>query len=91
VGDAPHADCLEALTAGVLGVSPPTRLLGYVRNVVPSPGPGYPWPVPEAHFTVWHCPMPPDSEVAGTWLDLREAEAELGERHWWPLVGALPL
>jgi hypothetical protein len=90
VGDESHTDCLEALRVGVLGVTPPTKLIGYVRNVVPSPGPGYPWPVPRAHFAVWHCPMPPDSEVAGTWLDLREAEAELGERHWWPLVDALP-
>ena len=89
VGEESLADCLESLTLGALGRLRPTTLLGYVRNLVPAPQPGYPWPVPHAHFAVWHCRLPRAREVEGTWLDLREAEAELGERHWWPLVDAL--
>lgn len=89
VGEESLTDCLEGLTLGALGVLRPTTLLGYVRNVVPSPETGYPWPVPHAHFVVWHCVLPPADRVEGTWLDLGDAEGELGKRHWWPLVDAL--
>lgn len=62
------------------------RLLGYVRNDVPGAPDGYPWPTPHAHFVVWHCRLPADRDAAGAWLDTVRAEAELRERHWWPLA-----
>lgn len=67
----------------------PTTLLGYVRNVVTAPDSTYEWPTPEAHFVVWHCPVPQEHPVGGTWLGWAGAEAELGQRHWWPLAAHL--
>ena len=62
------------------------RFLGYVRNEVTGSPEDYRWPTPHAHFVVWHCPVPSQRDARGTWLDAVEAEAELRERHWWPLA-----
>lgn len=62
------------------------RLLGYVCNVVPRAPKDYPWPTPTAYFAVWHCPLPAHRDAQGMWLDLSKAEAELGQRHWWPMA-----
>jgi hypothetical protein len=82
---------VDRLHRVVLGAPVPqsTRLLGYVRNTVPEPGGGYPWPAPLAAFAVWtdevaHSVRP----LAGTWLASDRLETELGERHWWPLLDA---
>lgn len=64
-----------------------TTLVGYVRNTVPAPRPGYPWPAPRACFAVFHRVV--DAGVAfggGHWLGLDEAADHLAERHWWPLL-----
>lgn len=69
-----------------------SRLLGYVRNNVPGAPKDYPWPSPHAYFAVWHSLLPAHRDAPGLWLDEADAEAELGERHWWPLaVHATPL
>ena len=74
----------------VLGSVQPTRLVGYVRNVVPEAPDDYPWPSPCAHFAVWHCRLPEDVEPAGVWLDAASAGTEMGARHWWPLAAHVP-
>lgn len=62
------------------------RLLGYVRNTVPTPDAGYEWPVPKACFAVYSGELTPsDDSGVGTWFDLRDAARVVGERHWWPL------
>ncbi len=78
------ADTLTAL-AGDLGLPDHgARLLGYVRNVVRMPDAGYPWPVPFACFALFA--LPSTRAVMGTWCPPHAQEAELGQRHWWPLV-----
>lgn len=68
-----------------LGVSADgASLLGYVRNVVRAPDADYPWPVPNACFALFAV-LSRDS-VAGSWCPAGRQEAELGKRHWWPLV-----
>jgi hypothetical protein len=80
-GERPRRAVGELATL-VLGARPATvRPSGYVRNLVPSPGPDYPWPAPVACFSVWRV-TPEVPVVAGVWCSL----AELGERHWWPLA-----
>ena len=32
------------------------------------------------------CPLPAYQDAPGMWLDAAEAEAELRDRHWWPLA-----
>ena len=96
VGTLSPQDALGRLLALVAGpgaaqvVQP--RLLGYVRNTVPSPDPEYPWPVPRACFAVWHGEVDPawrpDTGV-GRWVRLDGAVDALRVRHWWPLVEAL--
>jgi hypothetical protein len=77
---------LRELVVGAVGTRSPTRLLGYVRNSVSGPADGYPWPTPMAHFAVWRCVLPTGRQVPGTWLPYEDADAHLGERHWWPLA-----
>ena len=55
-----------------------------MRNVVREPDPGYPWPVPFACFALFT--LPSANGVVGTWCPPATQRAELGERHWWPLV-----
>ena len=79
---------LESLGAD-LGIGPgDATLLGYVRNVVPAPDPGYPWPAPTACFAVFSVSDGDGAPASGTgtWCPPERQEAELGERHWWPLV-----
>ncbi len=79
---------LEELVSSVLGDGEAAlRLLGFVRNTVPAAPGSYPWPRPIAHFAVWHCRVGDGARHCGRWLDGDEAQAHLGERHWWPLVG----
>ena len=83
---------LSALLSDVLGAgsSVAPRLLGYVRNTVPSPDADYQWPVPKACFAVFADELPPAQEArTGSWLALDRADPELSQRHWWPLVGQL--
>ena len=63
------------------------RLAGYVRNTVPAPAAGYPWPVPKACFAVFTDRLPGGRGGAvGPWLAPHAAVAELSARHWWPLL-----
>lgn len=77
---------LQALCEG-LGLSP-TRasLLGYVRNVVPTPDVTYPWPAPAACFALFTVSADGEVPTTGTWCPAESRERELGGRHWWPLV-----
>jgi hypothetical protein len=86
VGHMAVDECLRALMVRSLGDIRPAVLLGYVRNVVDDAPESYPWPAPHAHFAVWHCEAPADVDGHGEWLDLRAGEAQLGDRHWWPLA-----
>jgi hypothetical protein len=83
------AQAVDRLHRVVLGapVRQSTRLLGYVRNTVPEPSAGYPWPAPLAAFAVWSDELARSVRpLAGSWLAADRLEAELGERHWWPLL-----
>jgi hypothetical protein len=80
------ASALHHLRSTVLTGTGSPRLLGFVRNVVSAASPDYPWPTPVAHFAVWHCRAPKDAAARGRWLEVDEAEARLGGRHWWPLA-----
>ena len=85
------AQAVDRLHRVVLGVPVPesTRLLGYVRNTVPHPIDAYPWPAPLAAFAVWTDQLDPCVRpLAGRWLAADRLEAELRERHWWPLIDA---
>lgn len=86
VGDDLVEDCLGSLLVSALGSLRPATLLGYVRNTVNQPADNYPWPVPEAYFTVWHCEVPAGCERQGRWLQPPSAQVELKDRHWWPLA-----
>lgn len=92
VGDGTWEEQVEALLRKTLTSNGHhARLLGYVCNDVPGAPEGYPWPAPHAYFVVWHYPLPAHRDARGMWLDAAEAEAELRDRHWWPLAAhALP-
>jgi hypothetical protein len=83
-------EALESLARETVDGDHRPGLLGYVRNSVPGAPKDYPWPAPRAHFAVWCCPLPDHRRTSGTWLGAAEAEAELGRRHWWPLVAHVP-
>jgi len=77
---------LVASTVGSAGRAAPS-LIGYVRNVVREPDDGYPWPTPFACFAV-HA-LPSDGRKSGgegEWITLQDSAADLGHRHWWPVV-----
>jgi hypothetical protein len=78
--------CLADLVTATFGRPLPTELFGFVRNTVAMPSGDYPWPVPEAHFSVWRVEVPANCHPQGTWLQASEAEAELASRHWWPMA-----
>lgn len=91
VGESETAeDALRALCRDLGVSSEGATLLGYVRNVVPQPDDAYPWPTPNACFAIFtvanHGPESMSSAPPGTWLPLERQAAELGQRHWWPLV-----
>lgn len=94
VGDLSVQEALGRLVSVVAGVDHALapRLLGYVRNTVPTPDAGYPWPVPKACFGVWHDELDPGADLGtgvGRWVRRDQAGDTLGERHWWPLVALL--
>jgi len=72
------------LAREVLGPGGPPVPVGFVRNVVPAPHEGYPWPVPLAHFTVWSAPGSP--RVVGEWVTVCGDGSVLRDRHWRPLL-----
>lgn len=80
---------LHNLVASVLKTDQRPALVGFVRNTVTVPNDEYPWPVPNAHFAVWHCDVERFDHKQGAWLGAVKARRELGERHWWPLAEAL--
>ena len=86
VHDGAWEEPVQQLLRRTVGSHHPSRLLGYVRNTVPAAPTDYPWPSPYAHFAVWHCALPTHPDAPGTWLDAIQADAELGDRHWWPLA-----
>jgi hypothetical protein len=87
VGPGTPQQALSALQEEVVGDEGPTELLGYVRNTVPAPDPGYPWPVPRACFTVFARRVDSARPFGGGhWLALDEASEHLAARHWWVLL-----
>ena len=86
VGDGLVEDCVTGLLMCAVGALRPAWLLGYVRNIVGQPSATYAWPVPESHFAVWHCAVPADCQGQGQWLHRTAAQAQLSDRHWWPLA-----
>lgn len=86
VRDGEWKEPLGELLALIVGEDRRPRLLGYVRNHVAGAPADYPWPLPRAHFAVWHCRLPANEDAAGIWLDRAGAEAEMHHRHWWPLA-----
>jgi hypothetical protein len=76
------------LAARYLGRSAPTRCVGFVRNVVPTPDETYRLPAPTAHVPVF-APTDPSlvpSAGAGTWIGGTAAPSLLSGRHWWPIA-----
>lgn len=88
VADDPQTSVVALTRAHLVGEHTPLAI-GYVRNHVPGPAAGYPWPTPFAHFAVWHCAVGSDEARQGSWLELPRARAALGERHWWPLAATV--
>ncbi|MFC7491207.1 MULTISPECIES: DUF4031 domain-containing protein [unclassified Knoellia] len=87
VGEGETAVLALASLCADLGLSADSaRLLGYVRNVVSTPDPTYPWPTPQACFTVHAVPADGATPTAGSWCPPARQERELGDRHWWPLL-----
>lgn len=75
-----------ALELGRVVLGPEGRVhgpVGFVRNLVRWTAPDYPWPRPQAHFTVWVASGIP--VVDGEWVRLR-APSPLRDRHWFPLL-----
>ncbi|WP_157606228.1 MULTISPECIES: DUF4031 domain-containing protein [unclassified Phycicoccus] len=92
VGDGSVPEAVGELVRELLG-SPAAlapHLVGYVRNTVPTPDDGYPWPTPKACFAVFADRiLESDDASVGTWRGWSDATAELSGRHWWPLVDHL--
>jgi hypothetical protein len=87
VGDGQSAEEALGALCDELGVTARgATLLGYVRNVVKHPDATYPWPTPLACFALFAPAGGGLANPAGTWLPAESQKAELGERHWWPLV-----
>ncbi len=92
VRDGEWEESVEGLLGQTVGKDCHPRLLGYVRNHVAGAPDDYLWPSPHAHFAVWHHLLPAHQDAPGMWLDAADAEAELRDRHWWPLAAhATPL
>jgi hypothetical protein len=91
IGDAGVVVALAQLRQSVLRSTddPAPRLVGYVRNTVPSAGQEYPWPTPQACFAVFVEHGAVGQPAEGVWLSWDRARAELSERHWWPLLAEL--
>lgn len=83
MGDADGSVTATRATSWVVGGAGVHRSVGFVRNVVTSAGPDYPWPVPVAHFRVVEAVGEP--VVAGVWVGTG-AGSVLRERHWFALL-----
>lgn len=88
LGHAGAADAVGELRESILGASGTAapRLLGYVRNTVPTADPEYRWPTPQACFAVFVERGVLENPTAGRWLDPDGAREALSGRHWWPLL-----
>jgi hypothetical protein len=64
----------------------PTRCIGFVRNVVPTPAAGYTYPSPWAHVPVFLVTDTAAPIVDGAWFGAGRGQSELSDRHWWPIV-----
>jgi hypothetical protein len=86
-GGAPRTALASLVAELVDGSTGSPTLLGYVRNTVPTPEAGYPWPVPKACFAVYSSsPVGAEVVATGRWLSPTQAGSELAQRHWWPLL-----
>lgn len=79
-------DSLRTLCDSVGVPADGAALLGYVRHVVPHPSAAYSWPTPMACFAVYTVAADGGAATTGIWLPPESQGAELGERHWWPLI-----
>lgn len=75
------------LARDLCGAAVTVHCVGYVRNCVGPVEDAYPWPTPQAHFTVWRS----DGQVTqkGIWVPAFTEESPLSDRHWFPLLSAL--
>jgi hypothetical protein len=78
-----YEEGLPQLLSEHLGGTPPTRCIGFVRNVVPNPGRDYAFPAPWAHVPVFTPRDPALTPGPGWWIGPDEAPALLAKRHWW--------
>ena len=84
----PVSEGIADLTSQYLAQEVPTRCVGFVRNVVPTPDKTYHLPTPVAHVPVFT----PDNQSlapagdAGAWIGAAHAPSLLAERHWWPIA-----
>lgn len=78
------ADALRGLCHELGASVEGATLLGYVRNVVRTPDPAYPWPVPTSCFALFT--VAPTDALTGTWCPPERQVGELGDRHWWALL-----
>lgn len=69
---------------GNLGLA--NRCIGFIRNVVPTPGDGYTYPSPHAHVPVFLISETASPIISGAWFGLEQGQLELSDRHWWPIV-----
>ncbi|GAB2473299.1 NUDIX domain-containing protein [Xylanimonas ulmi] len=74
----------ELLTRDILGEPAAVTLVGFIRNIVDTPDADYPWPTPNAHFSVWAAHGEP--RIQGQWLSISDQESPLRDRHWWPIA-----
>lgn len=77
---------LDDLSRDVFGRVVPTRCVGYVRNVVPTPDESYQYPAPYAHVPVFAVTSTAQPVVPGEWVSLSRGRDVLSTRHWWPVA-----
>jgi len=75
------------LARDLCGTRATVHCVGFVRNSVSPVEVDYPWPTPEANFTVWAS----DEQITreGSWVTAFTEESPLSDRHWFPLLAAL--
>jgi len=77
---------LDDLSQDLFGRLVPTRCVGYVRNVVPTPDETYQYPTPYAHVPVFTATSTHEPIAPGHWVPLSRGRVELSTRHWWPVA-----
>lgn len=77
---------LDELSQDILGRTVPTRCVGYVRNVVPTPDETYTYPTPYVHVPVFAPTSATEPVAPGEWVPLSRGRDELTARHWWPVA-----